>query len=226
LRGLRQGFGCGARQCIYFISPPEIKPEGRFNFTVLVRVAHAESTLSAGRSLLRFPVGRKRQGLMVNLGCSVQHGQGLYWHQSTLLLQPMTEPNEQYAYFTVTGDFDPSDISELVGVAPTECWRKGSVNPGTQLERTFSRWSLYSRLERNRSLEDHIADVIQQLRENRSGFGAVSSKYGGVMHLVAYFKCGYRGLDFDRELMKSLAEFSLSVDFDFYYLHSESREDS
>ncbi|HWQ52879.1 MAG TPA: DUF4279 domain-containing protein [Bryobacteraceae bacterium] len=99
----------------------------------------------------------------------------------------MTEANQQYAYFTVTGDFDPADISELVVVTPTECWLKGDVNPRTQYERKFSRWSLYSRLERNCSLEEHIADVIQQLRENRSGFVEVSLKYGGVMQLVAYF---------------------------------------
>jgi len=81
-------------------------------------------------------------------------------------------------------------------------------------------------LERNRSLEDHIADVIQQLRENRSGFLEISSDHGGIMQLVAYFKSGYPGLDFERELVKSLAEFSLSVDFDFYYMYSDSREDS
>jgi hypothetical protein len=111
-------------------------------------------------------------------------------------------------------------------VPPTECWLKGEVNPRTQQERKRSRWSLYSRLESNRSLEDHIADVIHQLGQNRSGFVQVSLKHGGTMQLVAYFKSGYPGLDFERELVKSLAEFSLSVDFDFYYLYSDNREDS
>ncbi len=75
----------------------------------------------------------------------------------------MTEPNEQYAYFTIIGDFDPADISKLVGVTPTEAWANDDINPRTQLERRFSRWSLYSRLERSRELEAHIADVIEQL---------------------------------------------------------------
>ena len=138
----------------------------------------------------------------------------------------MTETNEQYAYFTVTGDFDPADISQVVGVSPTECWLRGDVNPRTQLERKFSRWSLYSRLERTCELEAHIADVIQQLRMHKRQFGEVSLKHGGVMQLVAYFKAGYPGLHLERELVESLAEFSLRVDFDFYYLYSDSREDS
>jgi hypothetical protein len=138
----------------------------------------------------------------------------------------MTEPNEQYAYFTVTGDFDPADISQMVGVTPTECWLKGDVNPRTQRERKFSRWSLYSRIERTRELQAHIADVIEQLGMNKRQFVELSSKYGGVMQLVAYFKTDYPGLHLDRELVESLAEYALSVDFDFYYLYSDCREDS
>jgi hypothetical protein len=75
-------------------------------------------------------------------------------------------------------------------------------------------------------LEDHIEDVIEQLRTNRAGFIEVSSKHGGVMQLVAYFKNSYPGFGLERDLVTSLAEFSLSVDFDFYYLYSDSREDS
>jgi hypothetical protein len=138
----------------------------------------------------------------------------------------MTEPNEQYAYFTIAGDFDPADISQLVGVTPTECWLKGGVNPRTQLERKVSRWSLYSRIERTRELEAHIADVIEQLTMNKRQFIELSSKHGGVMQLVAYFKTNYPGLHLGRELVESLAEYALSVDFDFYYLYSDCREDS
>jgi hypothetical protein len=138
----------------------------------------------------------------------------------------MTDPNEEYAYFTVTGDFDPADISKLAGVAPTECWIKGEVNPRTQMERRFSRWSLYSRLDRSHSIEAHVEDVVDQLAMNRRGFVDLSSKYGGVMQLVAYFHTTYPGVHFDRKLVESLAEFRLSVDFDFYYLYSDVREDS
>jgi hypothetical protein len=139
---------------------------------------------------------------------------------------PMTEPNEQYAYFSITGDFDPPEISRTVGVAPTESWRKGDVNPRTQLERKFSRWSLHSRLAKTSELEAHIADVLEQLAGNRNEFRNLSLKYDGVMQLVGYFKTNYPGLHLDRAQVESLAEYALSVDFDFYYLYSDGREDS
>jgi hypothetical protein len=138
----------------------------------------------------------------------------------------MTESNEQYAYFTITGDFDPADISKLVGLTPTECWHKGSVNPRTQFERKFSRWSLHSRLERTRQLEEHIANVIAQLDTRKLQFLELSTKHGGLMQLVANFRANYPGLRLKREIVESLAEYGLSVDFDFYYLYSEPRDDS
>jgi Domain of unknown function (DUF4279) len=138
----------------------------------------------------------------------------------------MTEPNEQYAYFTISGDFDPADISKLIGVVPTEAWLKGDINPRTQLERKFSRWSLHSRLEKSRELEAHIADVIEQLGARKNDFVALSAQHEGQIQLVGYFKSSYPGLHLKRELVESLAEYGLSVDFDFYYLYSDCREDS
>ena len=74
----------------------------------------------------------------------------------------MTKDNEQYAYFTVTGDFDPDSITARLHLEPTEQWIKGSRNERTHLERKFSRWSLESRLERSAPLEDHVRDVLDQ----------------------------------------------------------------
>jgi hypothetical protein len=75
-------------------------------------------------------------------------------------------------------------------------------------------------------MEDHIADVIHQLSVNQSQFLEISSKYGGTMQLVAYFKTDYPGRHGKRSLVESLAEYALGVDFDFCFLYSDAREDS
>ena len=138
----------------------------------------------------------------------------------------MTEPNEQYAYFTITGDFDPADVSAELGTPATECWLKGSVNPRTQRERKFSRWSLQSRLARTCELEAHITDVIEQLEERKAAFIGLSLRHVATMQLVAYFKTDYPGLHLDRVTVEALAEYALDVDFDFYFWYSDKREDS
>lgn len=130
----------------------------------------------------------------------------------------MTDQNESYAYFTITGDFDPSDITEKVGTQPTESWKKGDLHGKRQIEYRFSRWSLRSRLPETNCLEEHIADVLEQISVNKERFKEVSVQYNGCMQLVGIFNVDYPGLHFEHKMTERLAEFCLSVDFDFYHL--------
>jgi hypothetical protein len=133
----------------------------------------------------------------------------------------MKKPNECYAYFCVSGSFDPDQITERVGVKPTESHREGELLPRGTMRRKTGRWSLFSRLERSASLEQHIADVLDQLDSNAAAFELLSSELDGVLELVGYFHAYYPGLVFDRELVQRIARYSLSVDFDFYDLAAE-----
>jgi hypothetical protein len=136
----------------------------------------------------------------------------------------MSQPNEQFAYFTVTGSFDPEELTLRAGVGPSESWRAGDLHPRTRHERKFSRWFLHSRLPRNEPLEAHVKDVLDQLDENAAGFISLSREYGGGMQLVGYFHEGYPGLHFDADIVARLGRYNLSVDFDFYDLWSDQRE--
>ncbi len=136
----------------------------------------------------------------------------------------MSRPNEQYAYFAVTGSFDPEEITSRAGVDPSDSWRTGDLHPRTRLECKFSRWSLHSRLPRTEPLESHIKDVLDRLDQNPEGFASLSRDHGGCMQLVGYFHEGYPGLHFDADLTVRLGKYGLSVDFDFYYLWSDQRE--
>ena len=138
----------------------------------------------------------------------------------------MVEDNQQYAYFAVSDGFDPAEVTERVGAQPTEYWRRGDTCPRTRRERKFSRWKLHSRLDRGQELEAHIRDVLAQLDASPEAFAAVSREFGGVMQLVGYFHRDYPGLHFERDITEGLARYSLAVDFDFYWLYSNKREDT
>lgn len=138
----------------------------------------------------------------------------------------MVEENQQYAYFSAYGDFDPDEVTTRVGVRPTEYWRRGDICSRTQRERNFSRWSLFSRLPRDRELEAHIRDVLAQLDVNPEGLRAMSMEFSGCMQLVGYFYRDYPGLHFERDITEGLAQYALAVDFDFYFLYSHVREDT
>jgi hypothetical protein len=138
----------------------------------------------------------------------------------------MTKDNEQYAYFSVTGDFDPSSITSRLRLEPTEQWMKGTRNERTHFERKFSRWSLESRLPRSSSLEDHVRDVLEQTRERAEEIQQVSKEYTAYMQLVGWFHNDYPGFGLDGDIISGLAQLNIGIDCDFYYLYSDRREDS
>ena len=136
----------------------------------------------------------------------------------------LKKQNECYAYFSVGGTFEPAEITQRVGIAPTWSGREGEIVPGTQIRRKCGRWQLHSRLDKQASLEAHIWDVLAQLDVNPRAFEQLSSEFGGVMELVGYFYDYYPGLHFEREIVAQLAQYSLSVDCDFYFRSEEEEE--
>jgi hypothetical protein len=138
----------------------------------------------------------------------------------------MTKDNEQYAYFTLTGDFDPKVITERLGVEPSESWRKGDRSERTHYERKFSRWSLNSRLDHAASLEEHVRDVLDQTRDHAAAIREIGEEFNCWVQLVGFFHNHYPGFGLDSNLIAGLASLNVAIDCDFYYLYSHEREDS
>jgi len=138
----------------------------------------------------------------------------------------LSEQNSQYAYFSLHGFFEPEEITSLVGVQPTESWRKGDLHSRQRLERKRSHWALRSRLSESAEIEAHIIDVLTQMQQNADAFSVVSKAHGGCMQIVGYLHEGYPGIHFDSALIQGLAQFHLEMDFDLYNLWSDAREDT
>ena len=130
--------------------------------------------------------------------------------------------NTAYAYYAIYGDFDPTEISAVLGVPPTEVRVKGERGLG-RVSQT-SMWRLDSRLGQRSPLEAHVRDVLSQLDINAEAFQRMSRQFSGTMQLVSEFHV-YPGLHFDRDIVDGLARFALAVDFDFYILPSTAQED-
>jgi hypothetical protein len=138
----------------------------------------------------------------------------------------MTKQNEHRAYVTFVGDFDPTDISSRLGIEASRAWKRGELNPLTQMERKSSRWCLDSRLNESASLEKHVNDVLQQIQPHALKISEFAQNFEGVMQLVGYFHSPFPGFGLEKEVVSQLSQYGLGIDCDFYYLYSENREDS
>lgn len=128
----------------------------------------------------------------------------------------LAKANEQYAYLTFTGDFDPQTITDRLRLSPTETWQRGSLNERTMREHKFSRWSLHSRLDRSAALEDHIRDVLNQAESSVEAMKSLGSE-NRSMQAVGYFRESYPGFNLDKETIAKLAQLGLEIDCDFYF---------
>ena len=138
----------------------------------------------------------------------------------------MSESNTYRAYFTLVGEFDPGEITAHLKLQPTRSWKKGDINPTTQRERNHSRWCLDSRIDEAVALEEHVSDVLDQLRPHISAISELRATVDGGMQLVAYFHTDYPGFSLDDSAIFELAQLRLGIDCDFYFLYSHKREDS
>lgn len=138
----------------------------------------------------------------------------------------MRDQNEQYAYFSLHGDFDPHELSAGMRLEPSQCWKKGDRAENRSHVRVFSRWSLVSSLDKSEPLKAHIRSVLAQLEGREDAVREYSRQFGGTMQLVGYFWQEYPGLHFEPELVSKIAGYGLAIDFDFYGLYSHRREDT
>ena len=67
---------------------------------------------------------------------------------------------------------------------------------------------------------------MTQMRFAADNISSICAKIGGTMQLVGYFYESYPGLSFSPGTIIELASFNVGLDFDFYYLNSDIREDS
>lgn len=133
----------------------------------------------------------------------------------------MSFSTEQYAYFTIIGEFEPDLLSASLRLLPSEAWRKGDLRPGTQRVRNHSRWSLYSRLPHSETLDLHMEDVLLQMDQQAEAFRQVAQSHQVRMQLVAYIRDVEPAMFFSASLMARMASYALELDFDFYYCRAD-----
>lgn len=82
----------------------------------------------------------------------------------------MAELRQAAACLRIFGDdIVPGEISEAFGVAPSKAWKKGELwsNNGQGQLRQSGGWILNSRWDTFDSLNDQIADLLQQVTQDR-----------------------------------------------------------
>lgn len=132
-------------------------------------------------------------------------------------------PHSAYAYLSFGGDFDRRELSEFIGLAPTEAWNKAERNREKELPKT-ALWR-YATPEVSAEVLDVyeigrglIRDLIPYQDSIRDA--ALKWSLDPILQLVLGFSHAPSVptpvLGFDREVIRFAAHIGASIDIDTY----------
>ena len=129
----------------------------------------------------------------------------------------MAETRDTYAYFFVRDfDCDSSDITQLLGFAPTESHNKNAPLPSGRQRKSAS-WKRVSPLPRDTVfVSEHLESLLPLLEKHGATIMAAASKYCVGLQCVGYHTNANPGFHMDSDLIRRVAALGLSIDFDLY----------
>ena len=125
---------------------------------------------------------------------------------------------------------DPDAITQQLSLQPSKSYRKGDSMPGAHKmppevrARLYKHgsWQLKSRLEPQSELEEHVRDLLEQVRPCQDAMRVLAQQYGGDIDCAAY---GYEyvpALWLPAEILAEVGALGLSLGisvYDFTELH-------
>ncbi len=138
----------------------------------------------------------------------------------------MTGRDRSSATIVITGDdLDPDHITELMGVEPTRCWRKGewrTISNGNQLPCRTGHWALSADRISPADLNGQIENLMTSVTQNLDIWRSLAGQYS--LQIV----CGFEmttwneGFRLSPNVLTLAAKRGALIDVDiFAYLNDE-----
>lgn len=122
-------------------------------------------------------------------------------------------------HFTLTGKFNPDEVSEKLNIEPTKTWRVGEAIQKTLLSYKHDGWRLSSDEVETLELEEQLAKIWDIIQPYKSKIVDICAE----LDLVAEIACAvdleddqYPVLHFERESIKRISELNAEIDIDIY----------
>ncbi len=115
----------------------------------------------------------------------------------------------------------PEEITEKVGITPSETWKTGDfVTKKSVMRHQSNGWQLNSQLEKTAELEDHIQSVLEQLKPSWQSFIEISIDCYVEISCAIYLYSDNQlpAIHFNKEIVQQIAELNADIDIDLYNL--------
>ena len=124
-----------------------------------------------------------------------------------------------YTYFSIRGDFDPAEITKILGIEPERTWRKGETTPYGGTYNNTSWTGCFCR-EYDIDLSVQMEKTIQPLLSKYEELNLIRTKYNAYLTLEVVPKIVYGSdkpiLGPSMAIMKFCCETQTHLDIDWY----------
>lgn len=117
-------------------------------------------------------------------------------------------------------DLVPSEITHLLGAAPSGSCRKGEqlINKGSRPSRIAKTgmWRLNAAVRQPEAVESQIFEILEQLTPDFGPWNTVSSRYTVNLFCGLFMASSNDGLELSSKLLLGLGQRGISIGFDIY----------
>jgi hypothetical protein len=116
---------------------------------------------------------------------------------------------------------DPSVVTELINIAPTESWPAGErIHNHPSATWRKAKWELKSPLPLEMPVEDHLTALLPLLEGKAEDVSKVIERHEAEIRCAVYYHeehCN-QGFHLGENVVARMAKLGLSIDFDLYFL--------
>jgi hypothetical protein len=119
-------------------------------------------------------------------------------------------------------DRDPDEITQQVGLSPTETWEKGDIllrgtkNPKVKITARDNMWSVESGAESTESVEVHLEKLVKILAPYAAKIVPLAAKHKSMVRVAAVYDGYYPGIELSPRILAGLAALGAKVDLDIH----------
>lgn len=140
----------------------------------------------------------------------------------------MEEKCESNAYFFIEGFPAITEITELMGIPPTNSWLEGDPDPKPFLpdfKRESSCWEISSPLPKEEMLLDaHISALLDILEPSKHAIEELHKKYQVGITCVVYYRNANPSFRLSAKLIKRCADLELPLNVELFSLECIDEE--
>lgn len=129
--------------------------------------------------------------------------------------------SEHIGHFSLWGNFKVEEVTQLLGMQPSQVFRKGEVLDGASGPATVSTWDLHCPPETGTSMAEQIGILLDILSPKADVLRLLAARFQAELNVATSCTDGPSVLNLNHELLQKLVALNLEVNC-FYICDKEA----